>query len=133
MVRGWRVAGSGRMTEITKPSPAPVYRSPDNTSTGLELWHEHATLEDGGISVEAGVQELHDRMKGERFKIFNEGNDDFIEEMGLYHRVNGLLVKESDDAISAVRYALMMRRHGRTDASRSNFNREIKYPKWSIA
>ena len=67
---------------------------------GLDMMFEHATHEDGGISVEAGVAELHDRMRGGRFKIFRDGNDDFIEEMALYHRKDGLLVKENDDAIS---------------------------------
>ena len=35
---------------------------------GLDMMFEHATHEDGGISVEAGVAELHDRMRGGRFR-----------------------------------------------------------------
>ena len=99
---------------------------------GLDMMFEHATHEDGGISVEAGVAELHDRMRGGRFKIFRDGNDDFIEEMALYHRKDGLLVKENDDAISAVRYALMMKRQGQTERGKASFNREIHYPNLGI-
>jgi phage terminase large subunit-like protein len=134
MVRNWRVRWfwphDGRNQTL---AGAGLSLAQQYIDAGLELWREHATFADGGISVEAGVQELHDRMKGDRFKVFNVGNEAFIEEIGLYHRVNGLLIKESDDCISAVRYAMMMRRHGRTDASRSNFNREIKYPKTGFA
>jgi hypothetical protein len=85
---------------------------------------EPATFEDGGRSVEAGIAEMHDRMRGGRFKIFRHKNDDFIEEMALYHRLyhrkDGLLVKESDDAISAVRYALMMKRNGQTERGKAS-------------
>jgi hypothetical protein len=99
---------------------------------GMDMMYEHATHEDGGISVEAGVAELHDRMRGERFKIFRDDNEDFIEEMALYHRKDGLLVKENDDAISAVRYALMMKRHGQTERGKASFNRVINYPNCGI-
>ena len=51
----------------------------------------------------------------------------------MYHRKDGLLVKEDDDAISASRYALMMKRHGQSDAAASaSFNREIVYPAQGI-
>jgi hypothetical protein len=59
--------------------------------------------------------------------------DDWLEEYRLYHRKDGLLVKENDDALSASRYALMMRRHGQTDRGRTSFNRVIKYPKAKLA
>ena len=94
---------------------------------GLDMMHEKATFEDGGISVEAGVQEMHDRMRGGRWKVFKGQNDGWLEEYRLYHRQDGLLVKENDDALSASRYALMMRRHGQTDRGRASFNRVIEY------
>jgi phage terminase large subunit-like protein len=100
---------------------------------GLDMMHEHATFEDGGMSVEAGVQEMHDRMRGGRWKVFRGQNDEWLEEYAMYHRKDGLLVKEGDDAISASRYALMMLRHGQSAAGSASFNREIKYPKQSIA
>jgi hypothetical protein len=51
----------------------------------------------------------------------------------MYHRKDGLLVKEGEDAISASRYALMARRYGQSAAGKASFNREINYPKLSIA
>jgi hypothetical protein len=84
------------------------------------------------MSTEAGVAELHDRMKGGRFKIFRGQNDEFLEEYALYHRHDARLVAENDDAISAVRYALMMRRFGQTERGKASFNRTIEYPRsWS--
>jgi hypothetical protein len=75
---------------------------------GLDMLHDHAKFEDGGNSVEAGVQLLNDRMRGGRWKVFRGQNDGWLEEYRLYHRdANGLLVKDNDDAISASRYALM--------------------------
>ena len=55
------------------------------------------------------------------------------QEYRLFHRKEGLLVKENEDALSASRYALMMRRHGQTDRGRRSFNREIAYPKVALA
>jgi phage terminase large subunit-like protein len=100
---------------------------------GLDMMHEKATFEDGGMSVEAGVQEMHDRMRGGRWKVFKAQNDEWFEEYRLYYRKDGLLVKENDDALSASRYALMMRRHGQTDRGRTSFNRTIEYPRSSVA
>ena len=95
---------------------------------GLDMMHEKATFEDGGISVEAGVQEMHDRMRGGRWKVFKGQNDGWLEEYRLYHRQDGLLVKENDDALSASRYALMMRRFGQSARGRASFHRDIEYP-----
>jgi len=99
---------------------------------GLDMMHEKATFEDGGISVEAGVQEMHDRMRGGRWKVFKGQNDGWLEEYCLYHRQDGLLVKENDDAPSASRYALIMRRFGQTDRGRASFHRVIEYPRLGI-
>jgi len=99
---------------------------------GLNMLHEHATFEDGSMSVEAGVQEMHDRMRGGRWKVFKGQNDGWLEEYSMYHRKDGLLVKEGDDAISASRYALMMKRWGQTDRGKASFNRDIEYPDMGI-
>src|SRR5215831_16664057 len=49
-----------------------------------------------------------------RFKVFRGQNDAWLEEYRLYHRDgDGRVVKENDDAISASRYGIMMRRFGR--------------------
>ena len=45
----------------------------------------------------------------------------------------GLLVKEFDDALSASRYAIMMRRYGQSTIGRASFNRQIQYPNWGLA
>jgi hypothetical protein len=132
-IRSWRLRwawphdGRNQTLAGAGESLAAQYRD-----AGLDLMHEPATFEDGGRSVEAGIAEMHDRMRGGRFKIFRGQNEDFIEEMALYHRKDGLLVKESDDAISAVRYGLMMKRHGQTERGKASFNRTINYPRLGI-
>ena len=80
---------------------------------GLAMIAEAASHEGGGNGVEAGVLGLLDRMQTGRFKVF-AGNADFFEEFRLYHRKDGRIVKERDDLISAVRYALMMLRFADT-------------------
>ena len=54
--------------------------------------------------------EMADRMRGGRWKVFKGQNDGWMQEVATYHRKDGLLIKEHDDAISASRYARMMRR-----------------------
>lgn len=101
---------------------------------GLEMMFEHAQFEDGSTSVEAGVLQMLDRMRGGRWKVFKGDNDAWLDEFRTYHRdaKTGLIVKEADDAISASRYGMMSLRHGRTHAERARFNREINYPKMNI-
>lgn len=77
---------------------------------GLAMLDEHATHEEGGNGLEAGLIEMLDRMHTGRFKVFAQC-EEWFEEFRLYHRDNGRVVKERDDLISAGRYALMMRRH----------------------
>jgi hypothetical protein len=79
----------------------------------LNMLPEKATFEDGSNGVEAGVIEMLDRMQTGRWKVFSTC-DGWIKEFRLYHRVDGLIVKERDDRICASRYAYMMRRHART-------------------
>lgn len=77
---------------------------------GFEMLTEHATWPDGGNSVEQGIMELYDRLKTGRIVVFDTCTD-LLEEFLQYHRdENGKIVKVADDAISAVRYAYMMRR-----------------------
>ena len=51
-----------------------------------------------------------DRMKTGRLKVFAQ-LDEWFEEFRLYHRKDGLIVKERDDLLSATRIGLMMLRH----------------------
>src|SRR5262245_41038897 len=100
---------------------------------GVDMMFDHAQFDDGTTSVEAGLQEMADRMRGERWKVFRGQNDGWLEEYRLYHRdIDGRVVKESDDAIDASRYACMMKRHGRIGGGPGNFYREIKYPQMGL-
>lgn len=79
---------------------------------GLAMLHEKATHPDGGNGVEAGLMEMLDRMQSGRWKVFTTCTD-WLAEYRLYHRKDGRVVKEFDDAISASRYALMMLRYAK--------------------
>jgi len=76
---------------------------------GLNMLDEHASHEDGGYGVEAGITEMLTRMQTGRFKVFR-GQSQWLEEFRYYRREDGLIVKERDDMLSATRYAIMMRR-----------------------
>lgn len=80
---------------------------------GLAMLSERATFQDGTFGVEAGIMDMLDRMKTGRWKVFSTCGG-WLGEFRLYHRVDGLIVKERDDRISASRYALMMLRHAIT-------------------
>lgn len=84
---------------------------------GVKMLDERATFEDGSSGLEAGIMEMLDRMKTGRLKIAAHLND-WWEEFRLYHRKNGLIVKERDDLMSATRYALMMLRHAKVEQTR---------------
>lgn len=77
---------------------------------GLNMCAEKATFTDGSNGVEAGIMDMLDRMKTGRWKVFSTCGR-WLAEFRLYHRVDGLIVKERDDVMSASRYALMMLRH----------------------
>jgi hypothetical protein len=74
---------------------------------GLNMLSEKATFTDGGNGVEAGVMDMLDRMQTGRWKVFSTCGG-WLQEFRLYHRVDGLIIKERDDRISASRYGLMM-------------------------
>lgn len=71
----------------------------------------------GGQGVEVGLTEMLTRMETGRFKIF-PGCKDFIEEIRVYHRKEGKLVKLYDDVISATRYAVQSLRHAQTETTK---------------
>jgi len=81
---------------------------------GLNMLSEHATHTEGGTGVEAGLMEMLDRMQTGRFKVFSNLGE-WFEEFRLYHRLDGKLVKERDDLISATRYGVMMLRFAGTE------------------
>lgn len=84
---------------------------------GLAMLPEKATFEDGGNSVEAGVSDMLTRMQTGRMKVFAHLND-WFEEFRMYHRKDGLIVKERDDLMAATRYAVMMLREAKTKPAR---------------
>jgi len=67
----------------------------------------------GGVSVEAGVMEMLERMKTGRFKIFDNQKEVF-DEFRMYHRKDGKIIPFKDDLISAIRYSVLSLRHART-------------------
>lgn len=82
-------------------------------NAGFDMHHEQATHEEGGNGVEAGIMEMQERFATGRLKI-DASLDDFWQEFRLYHRKNGLIVKENDDFIDALRYAIMMKRFAKS-------------------
>lgn len=91
-------------------------------SHGLNMLHDHATHEEGGIGLEAGIQEMLERMQTGRWKVVAPGNENWFGEFRMYHRAGkttaGIMVtqvvKAVDDLLSASRYALMMKRFADT-------------------
>jgi hypothetical protein len=83
---------------------------------GLKMLPEQASHDEGGNGVEAGIMEILERMRTDRFKVF-AGLNDWFEEFRTYHRADGQIVKERDDVMAATRYGVMMLRHARTQPS----------------
>lgn len=93
---------------------AEIYRS-----EGVNMAFEPAALPETGAdgeartsrySVEAGLSYMLDAMKSGRFKVAGHLTD-WYDEMRLYHRKDGKVVKEHDDTIDASRYAWVARRN----------------------
>lgn len=80
---------------------------------GIEMLGEHATHAEGGNGVEAAVMDMLERMRTGRFKV-DRTLTTWFEEMRLYHRKDGKIVKLHDDLISATRYAVMMLRFAKS-------------------
>jgi len=71
----------------------------------------------GGNSVEFGVSYILNKMEGGTDKIFKTCVKTRAE-LGMYHRQNGLIVKQDDDLMSAKRYAELSLRFARTPSVR---------------
>lgn len=83
---------------------------------GLKMLPIHAQTPDGSNGVEGSVAEMLQMMLTDRFKVFDHLAE-WFEEFNMYHRKDGLIVKESDDILSATRYAVMMRRFAQVIAT----------------
>lgn len=81
---------------------------------GLNLLPERATYPDGSNGLEAGVMDMLQRMQSNRLKVFAHLAD-WFEEFRLYHRKNGLIVKEKDDLMAATRYGIMCLRFAQVE------------------
>ena len=73
---------------------------------GVNMLRDHAQWPEGGISVEAGITQILDRLQTGRLKVADHLND-WWDEFRLYHRKDGRIVKEHDDLMDATRYAIM--------------------------
>jgi phage terminase large subunit-like protein len=100
----WPQDGTGR--ESNGETVASQYKK-----NGLLMLDEHATFEDGGLSTEAGILQMDERMITGRWKVAAHLNA-WFEEYRMYHRKKGLIVKLNDDIMSASRIGMMMRRKG---------------------
>ena len=82
--------------------------------SGFSMLEEHATWEDGGNGVWAGIMELNNLMKTGRFKVVSTLVE-WFEELRQYHTKTtdggkSEIVKIKDDLLDGTRYAYMMRR-----------------------
>ena len=96
---------------------------------GLNMLNERATFDDGSSGVEAGIMDMLDRMQTGRWKVFSTCGG-WLQEFRLYHRKDGLIVKERDDRISASRYGLMMLRKAKIPASGQSNLRPLNIPNY---
>ena len=80
----------------------------------LPMLADSAEFEGGGYGVEAGVAMILDRMHTGRFKV-RADLADWWEEFRMYHRKDGRIVKQRDDLMDAMRYAVMELRHAETE------------------
>jgi phage terminase large subunit-like protein len=99
---------------------------------GLNLLPLHATHENGGTDLEAGLMEMLERMQTGRWKVFRSA-EPWLAEFRLYHRKEGQVVKRQDDVLSASRYAMMMRRHAAPEAGETSWSKPIRYDsRWVV-
>ena len=66
----------------------------------------------GAQPVEPVVQEIDDRMRTGRLKVFST-LESWFREKRMYHRDDGLIVKLHDDLMACTNYAVMMKRRAR--------------------
>ena len=78
---------------------------------GWKMIHEHATWQDGGVGVEAGIVELYSLMEDGKFRAFSHLTDFFEEKLNYHRKEDGKIAKSDDDILDAIRYAYMMRRY----------------------
>ena len=88
---------------------------------GANMWHEPFSnppapgVEEGkgGNSVEFGIEHILHRMQTKRIRIFKTLAP-LLDELRMYHREDGKIVKQFDDLMDALRYACLSLRHATT-------------------
>lgn len=83
---------------------------------GLLVLGSHACFPDGGVSVEAGLMEMAERMGDGRFRVMAHCADWFDEYRGYHRDTSGKIVKLRDHLLDATRYAVMSKRFARPGA-----------------
>jgi hypothetical protein len=86
--------------------------------------HTHFENPNGGIAVEPGIMDMLQRMQTGRFKVFNYLNL-WFEELRMYHRKDGKIVKVHDDLMSATRYASQSLKFAATGSPKKRPRRAI--------
>ena len=77
---------------------------------GLKMLGQHASWPDGSVSTEAAIAEMHERMITGRLKVCKHLTE-WLEEFRMYHRKDGVIVRERDDLISATQKGIMAKRY----------------------
>lgn len=77
---------------------------------GCHMLPSHSTFEGGGFGTEPGVTMLDNRLISGKLRVFSPCQL-WGEEYRMYHRKDGLIVKEFDDLMSASRMVQMMLRY----------------------
>ena len=100
---------------------------------GMNMFPKHFENPEGGQGVEPGLMEMLQKFQTQRLLVFDHLGE-FFEEMRMYHRKDGKVVKERDDLMSAARYAVMSLRYAkgltfskRMDHGIGTFDAEYQY------
>lgn len=95
--------------------------------SGWLMLPEHATWQNGGVGVEAGIVEIYSRMTKGTFKVFSNLSDWFDEKLNYHRGEDGKIVKVRDDLLSATRYAYMMRRFAKQKSALNTPRAVVKH------
>jgi phage terminase large subunit-like protein len=94
--------------------------------SGVDILPFSARYDDekgGGQPNEPVVNDILERMRTGRFKVFRTLNE-WFEEKRMYHRNDrGVIVRERDDIMAATNYAVMMVRHAISQSSHQSMKR----------
>lgn len=91
-----------------------LYR--DHGANMMRLSSRYDDEKGGAQDLEPVLNDMLERMRSGRFKVFNHLNE-WFEEYRMYHRKDGKVVPVKDDLMAATRYAMMMLRKARTNTA----------------